>query len=80
MKWKLENAVQQSICKKMRQIRKDYGDSIRFLAREIGFCSSTVQRYDSGGDVPTLQYIYFFCKYYGVSADYLLGLTKEAKK
>lgn len=80
MENKLQDTVKQSICGKLKQIRQDYGDSISFLSRELDFCYNSVQRYDSGRDLPTLQYVYFFCKYYGISADYLLGLKKEEGK
>ena len=61
---------------KMIDIRTDHDESQRDLAKAIGFHQVQIARYETGTNTPPINYIIAFCRHYGVSADYLLGLPK----
>lgn len=61
---------------KMIAVRTDHDESQRDLAKAIGFHQVQIARYETGANTPPINYIIAFCKHYGVSADYLLGLPK----
>ena len=41
---------------------------------------SHISRYENGQTQPSIAIFSYFCKFYGVSADYLLGLTDSPEK
>jgi hypothetical protein len=55
------------------------GESFRSIGHRTGADRETVRRYMRSG-VPGVGFIREFCSVYGVSADWLLGLDKKAKK
>ena len=62
---------------KLRPIRKAQGKTQKDVADIIGVSERQYRSYETGEiDMPVLRLI-AFCRYFGVSADYLLGLTDE---
>jgi len=52
-----------------------YGVTDAQIGRAIDTAEYFVQRWHNGETMPTLAQLAQRCRYYGVSADYLLGLT-----
>lgn len=61
---------------KMIATREDHDETQRDLAKAIGWHQVQIARYEKGHNTPPISYIIAFCKHYGVSADYILGLPK----
>jgi len=59
---------------RLKQLRKDKGVSQKDVAKEIGVTVSAYSNYEQGLREPSNQILINICKYYDVTADYLLGL------
>lgn len=64
-----------AIREKLLRIEHDY--TMKQVADGTGLTESAVSRYESGKREPNGRVISYFCKFYGVSADYLLGLVDD---
>ena len=63
---------------RLRDLREDRDLSQETLARYLHISQATYSRYESGKlDIPSAALI-ALAQYYGVSVDYLLGLTDRA--
>ena len=62
---------------RLRDIRKDHGDTQESLGKKLGFATPTVSKWEQGKTDPDLETFKKICKMYDVSADYLLGLTDD---
>lgn len=62
------------IGKVIKQLRKDSNISRKKLAENIGVNVRTISYWESGSNEPKASYVYKLAIYFGVSADYLLGL------
>lgn len=60
-----------------KALRIEYEYTMKQVAEGTGLTESAVSRYESGKREPNGRIISYFCKFYGVSADYLLGLVDE---
>ena len=63
----------------LRQLRKESGKNQTEAAKEVGESQRTFSFWETGQHQPTPQDIKKLCRFYDVSADYLLGLTAERK-
>ena len=61
--------------KRLRELRKTRHLSQEKVAYEIGVAPGTISRYESGRMIPTGEVICEACRFFRVSADYLLGLS-----
>jgi transcriptional regulator with XRE-family HTH domain len=50
------------------------------LAQEMGITTRALKYYEDDEREPNLKTIRFLCKYFNVSADYLLGLSDDPDK
>ena len=62
----------------MSALRKTHGLSQRTAAAELHISQALLSHYENGAREPGLAFVCRACKYYGVSADYLLGLSDAA--
>lgn len=62
---------------RMVDVRTDHDETQRQLAAAIGYHQVQIARYETGKNVPSIDYLVKFCKHYRVSADYLLGLPQN---
>ena len=62
---------------RLRDIRKDHGDTQETLAKKLGFATPTVSKWEQGETDPNLETLKKICRMYNVSADYLLGITND---
>lgn len=63
--------------RRIRDLREDADLSQRQLAEELGMYKTTYARYERGEREIPLDVAIRLAKYYGVSLDYLAGLTNE---
>lgn len=64
-----------SFCLRLRDLRKEKGVSMKELAKEIEVTDAAVSNWENGINEPKLTYIVRLCLFFGVSADYLLGIS-----
>ena len=60
----------------LRELRKEKGISQEILARDLGVSKSTIGLYETGDTLPDAQTLHDLAVYFGVSADWLLGLSR----
>ena len=53
------------------------GKNKKEIAAGIGISDSQLSDYETDGKTPTIDTLYKICKYFGVNADFMLGLSKE---
>ena len=58
-------------------LRREAGLSQRQAAGELGISQALLSHYENGLREPKLEFVVKACTYYGVSADYMLGLTED---
>ncbi len=61
----------------MSELRKARGLSQRKAAADLKISQALLSHYENGAREPGLGFVCRACRYYGVSADYLLGLAEE---
>ena len=59
----------------MSALRRSRGLSQRHAAADLNISQALLSHYENGAREPGLDFVCRACRYYGVSADYLLGLT-----
>ena len=67
------------IYERMKDIRTYFGNTQKELADILGVSRSTYAGWENGLDAIILQKLNDFCNYYGVSLDYICGLTNTKK-
>ncbi len=60
----------------MSALRRGRGLSQRQAAGDLHISQALLSHYENGAREPGLDFVCRACRYYGVSADYLLGLTE----
>lgn len=63
---------------RIKLLREKRGLTQAELAKQLGVTRSGVNAWEMGISVPSTQYIVELAQYFGVSADYLLGLEKTS--
>lgn len=65
----------------LRELREGINPRLsqKTIASELKMTQGRISRLETGVSNPTIDDIKLFCRYYNVSADYLLGLTREKK-
>jgi len=62
----------------MSELRRERGLSQRSAAADLHISQALLSHYENGAREPGLSFVCRACRYYGVSADYLLGLTDRS--
>lgn len=65
--------------KRMRDLREDSDKTQQQIADIIGTSQTMYARYERGANELPIHHLLTLCRYYGVSADYFLGLTDKRK-
>ena len=60
----------------MRDLREDNDKTQKEIADVLGTSQTMYARYERGANELPIHHLIKLCKYYNVSADYLLGLIK----
>ena len=64
---------------KLRGLREDKDLSQTQIAQILNTSQTVYSRYERNESDLPIDYLYTLCKFYGVSADYILGLPKGLK-
>lgn len=62
---------------RLSEVRKDHGDTQAVLAQKLGVSLPTVRAWEQERSSPSHNLLVALCRLYGISSDYLLGLTDE---
>lgn len=65
--------------KRIRDLREDHDKTQREIADVLGTSQTMYARYERGANEIPVRHLIMLCKYYGVSADYILGLKDKVK-
>ena len=63
-------------CTKIKELRQDRDLNQREIAEILNIKYQQYQRYENGTYPLPLEYLVTLCRFYGVSADYILGLPR----
>ena len=61
-------------CERLVELRNDRGLTAKELEKELGLGNGTVRRWEKEITIPNIEYLVILAEYFGVTADYLLGL------
>ena len=61
----------------IRELREDNDRTQTEIAAFLGTTQQVYSRYETGENEMPVRHIIALCRYYGVSADYILGLSSE---
>lgn len=62
---------------RIRDLREDADKTQTQIAEYLGTSQTMYARYERGANEMPIRYLVALCKYYQVSADYILGLTNR---
>lgn len=71
----MKSSFLSSLARRLRDIREDSDRSQKDTAEALGTNLRTYRRYEYGETEPQVEFIADFCRHFGISADYLLGLS-----
>jgi transcriptional regulator with XRE-family HTH domain len=63
--------------KHIRDLREDNDKTQQEIADYLGTSQTMYARYERGANELPIRHLIALCKFYGVSADYILGLEKK---
>ena len=63
--------------KRLKEIREDNDVIQEAMASILGVRRDTYAKWETGENIPSLEVIYNFSKYFGYTIDYVLGLTYD---
>jgi len=63
--------------KRIRDLREDHDKTQQEIADMLGTSQTMYARYERGANELPIRHLISLCKYYGVSADYILGLKNK---
>ncbi len=67
--------MNEALGRNLSVLRREKGLSQRAAAAELGVSQALLSHYEKGAREPGLAFVAKACRYYGVSADFLLGLS-----
>ena len=59
---------------RLKKLRLESGQTLKLVAKELNLSISAYSNYEQGIREPSLETLAKICKFFDVSADYLLGL------
>lgn len=65
---------------RIRALREDRDLKQWQIAKVLGVAQTTYSQYELGKRALPIEYLIVLCQYYQVSADYVLGLEKPARR
>ena len=61
----------------LKRLRMDAGKTQKQLSYDLSIGQATISQWESGASKPTAEALIALSKYYGVSADFILGISHE---
>lgn len=74
-----KEVLMRTYVKRIRDLREDHDKTQQEIADVLGTSQTMYARYERGANELPLHHLVSLCKYYRVSADYILGLTDKQK-
>jgi transcriptional regulator with XRE-family HTH domain len=65
-------------CERLIELRNKFGMTQEQLGNRIGYSRRTVSAWETGAKLPTFDAIVALAQFFGVSADYMLGMIDNA--
>lgn len=62
---------------RIKYLRNEKGIGQNLLAKELQLSNASISYWETGRQEPSAQAIFKLAKYFGVSADYILGLSDD---
>lgn len=69
-----DNFMVYNFCERLKELRQEKNLSYRQLGKNTGFSDTAIRRWENGIQIPNIETLIAFAKYFNVSTDYLLGL------
>ena len=69
--------MERDFAQTMSLLRREKGVSQRTAASELNISQALLSHYENGAREPGIPFICRACEYYGVSADYMLGISDD---
>ena len=69
--------MERDFSKTMSELRHAKGFSQRRVAAELNISQALLSHYENGAREPGLPFLVRACRYYGVTADYMLGMSDD---
>lgn len=69
--------MQKSYLEIMRELREDHDLTQQEVAEYLGTSQTMYSRYERGANELPIYHLIALCRFYKVSADYFLGLSKQ---
>lgn len=69
--------MQVTYIQRIRDLREDHDKTQQEIADYLGTSQTMYARYERGANEMPIRHLIALCNYYKVSADYILGLSKE---
>lgn len=66
--------------RRMRDLREDRDLTQEAVAQVLGTSQTMYARYERGANELPIRHLLTLCRFYGVSADYFLGLTDQPER
>lgn len=66
--------------KRIRDLREDHDKTQTEIAEVLGTSQTMYARYERGANELPIHHLIKLCEYYGVSADFILGIERKSKK
>lgn len=67
--------MEMRFCERVNELMEEKNVSPLELSKAVGVDRTSVIRWKNGKMYPTIEKLYLICKFFGESADYLLGLS-----
>lgn len=67
----------EKFAQRLRALRKERGESQQAVAQLLGTSTTQISDMERGKTTTSFERLVLLCDHFGVSADYLLGLTDE---
>lgn len=61
-------------CERFKELRLENKLSTTELGKILKVNNSTITRWENGNITPSIEHLYNICRYFKISADYLIGL------
>ena len=73
----MKNFDMNVMAERIKTLRNEKGIGQNLLARELELSNASISYWENAKQEPSAQAIYKMAKYFGVSADYLLGISDD---
>ena len=67
----------QEMAKRIKALRLEKGVDQNTFAKEINVSNASISYWENAKQIPSAEVIFKIAEYFGVSADYLLGIKDE---